>query len=138
MKKILIHFASLSFALTLIATPLEKLKEEIDKSIAKDHIAGVAICVGDLSGIKFSYAQGMSEKGGNTPMTIDTIIDVASVTKVVATTTALAILNLPTPKDIPATSENSVSTGPGQRTQAFTLLFSWRSSSESDWLKRST
>lgn len=92
MKKILILFASLSFALTLIATPLEKLKEEIDKSIAKDHIAGVAICVGDLSGIKFSYAQGMSEKGGNTPMTIDTIIDVASVTKVVATTTALAIL----------------------------------------------
>ena len=92
MKKTLLYFITIFLAINLSASPLDKLREEINKSISQNHIAGIAICVGDLNGIKFSYAQGMSEKNGNTPMTADTIIDVASVTKSVATTTALAIL----------------------------------------------
>ena len=92
MKKILIFFVSLLFTLTASATHLDQLKEKINEAISKDYIAGVAICVGDANGIKFSHAQGMAEKGGKIPMATNTIIDVASVTKSVATTTALAIL----------------------------------------------
>ena len=92
MKKTLLYFLTTIITINLSASQLDELKEKIDQAIAKNHIAGVAICVGDSSGIKFSHAQGMSAKGGKTPMTTDTIIDVASVTKTVATTTALAIL----------------------------------------------
>lgn len=93
MKKALMYFVATLFAANLSANPFDELKEKINEAIAKDYIAGVAICVGDSDGIKFSHSQGMSEQGGKIPMTTDTIIDVASVTKSVATTTALAILH---------------------------------------------
>ena len=65
----------------------------MESAISRGLIAGGVVLIGDRKGILFERAYGRTSPGPNTPlMGIDTIFDIASLTKVVAT--APAILKL--------------------------------------------
>jgi CubicO group peptidase (beta-lactamase class C family) len=65
----------------------------MESAISRGLIAGGVVLIGDRKGILFERAYGRTSPGTNTPlMGIDTIFDIASLTKVVAT--APAILKL--------------------------------------------
>jgi len=67
------------------------IKRCIDKAITDGVIHGAAVVGGNPSQILFQYHQGLAVGGTDIAMTTHTIIDIASISKVVATTTALAI-----------------------------------------------
>jgi CubicO group peptidase (beta-lactamase class C family) len=62
----------------------------LESAIARGLIAGGVVLIGDREGTLFEKAYGKtSTEPGARPMTIDTIFDIASLTKVVATTPAI-------------------------------------------------
>lgn len=92
----MIKIAALALALPLIAqkTPeIPAVSQAIEDSIAKKQMPG-AVCIigsGDQILHKKAYGFRSFEKAGET-MTLDTIFDAASLTKVIATTSAIARL----------------------------------------------
>lgn len=70
---------------------LHKLENLINKAIEDGVIHGAAIVGGDNTQVLFRHSQGLAVGATDIAMTTRTIIDIASVSKVVATTTALAI-----------------------------------------------
>ena len=67
------------------------IKEIIESEILDRIICGAALVSGDAYGIRYAEAFGKAIPDKTVPMRLNTIIDVASVTKVIATTTALCI-----------------------------------------------
>lgn len=71
---------------------MTKTPEILDAAVRGGVLGGAAVLAGTTGGDRFSFATGSAEPFGNgPPFTLDTIIDIASVTKVLATTTALLI-----------------------------------------------
>lgn len=66
-------------------------KEIIESEIRDGVICGAVLVSGDAHGIRYAEAFGEAVLGTTIPMRLNTIIDVASLTKVIATTTALCI-----------------------------------------------
>ncbi|SDD84564.1 Uncharacterized conserved protein YbbC, DUF1343 family [Cupriavidus sp. YR651] len=90
--------AALLFAACLgvgIAAPLPQqvartLDAVIDAEIADSHITGAVVLIGDADGVLYRQAAGDRVSGPRAePMTVDTEFDLASLTKAVATTTAV-------------------------------------------------
>ena len=91
-KLLLILFSIVPFCLQVDAS-LERAKEIAQKSIDDGHIAGIAVICGTSTSIEKSFHLGNSSKNGQIPFDTNSIIDMASVTKAVAISTALAICN---------------------------------------------
>lgn len=65
----------------------------IESAIAKGHVPGAVLLVGDRQGVLYRKAYGhRSLFPQETPMTVDTIFDMASITKSVATNTSIMLL----------------------------------------------
>src|ERR1700674_2854410 len=80
--------AASAFAQNFPAT--EALDDAVDQAIRKDEIPGAVLLVGHSGQIMYRKAYGQrSVTPSAEPMTMDTIFDCASLTKVVATTSAL-------------------------------------------------
>ena len=93
----LVMFCSVAFAGELPAqqplplpgplTGTAKIDQVLDGAISHGLIAGGVVLIGDRQGTLFERAYGKaSAEPGSRPMTIDTIFDIASLTKVIATT----------------------------------------------------
>ena len=68
----------------------EKIDHLLESAIGRGLIAGGVVLVGNRQGVLFEKAYGrQSPEPGARPMTVDTIFDLASLTKVVATTPAI-------------------------------------------------
>lgn len=92
----LLIFGWLSAAVATAAWPLPAVPrtERIDRlmsgAIARGLVAGGVVLVGNSAGILFEKAYGkVSPEAGARSMTVDTLFDVASLTKVIATTPAI-------------------------------------------------
>ncbi|MBF0558458.1 MAG: DUF1343 domain-containing protein [Nitrospirae bacterium] len=69
---------------------LESVQDIVEKEIREGHLPGAVVLVGTREGIVYRRAFGYrSVEPSRLPMTEDTIFDIASLTKVVATTTAV-------------------------------------------------
>lgn len=66
-------------------------KEIIESGIRDSNICGAVLISGDAHGIRYAEAFGEAVLGSAIPMRLNTILDVASLTKPLATTTALCI-----------------------------------------------
>src|SRR5271157_2040999 len=72
------------------ATKLEPIQDIVEKEIREGKFPGAVVLVGTPKGVLYRRAFGYrSLQPRQLPMTEDTIFDVASLTKVVATTTAI-------------------------------------------------
>lgn len=91
-------FASIPYAFaddqaTQNPEPTKKIDSLIESAVSRGLIAGGVVLIGDHGGVLFERAYGNIVAGADAPLTrIDTIFDIASLTKVVAT--APAILKL--------------------------------------------
>jgi uncharacterized protein YbbC (DUF1343 family)/CubicO group peptidase (beta-lactamase class C family) len=81
------------FVHTAVAQRLAQMDSVIADEIAKKHLPGAVVLVGHKGRIAWRKAYGdRAVEPTREPMTIDTIFDLASLTKVVATTTSIMIL----------------------------------------------
>src|SRR5579875_735834 len=73
------------------ATPaLAAIAPAVEAEIAAGHVPGAVVVVGEHGRVVYRHAFGLRVAGPSpVPMTVDTIFDLASLTKVVATTTAV-------------------------------------------------
>ncbi len=65
--------------------------KNIEEQISKGLIDGAVVLAGDMEKDLFSGAYGIADRAKKVPMTMDTIFDIASVTKVVGTTSGLLL-----------------------------------------------
>jgi uncharacterized protein YbbC (DUF1343 family)/CubicO group peptidase (beta-lactamase class C family) len=72
---------------------LERVSTLVDEAVADRALPGAVVAVGNANGIVWQTARGQrATLPQPEPMTVDTIFDVASLTKVIATTTAVMML----------------------------------------------
>jgi len=112
---IVLLFAAIAFGQDLTSSRLAVLDPVIDEAIAKQQIPGAVLIVGHNGQVVYRKAYGSrSIVPRRDAMTLDTVFDCASLTKVVATTTALMQLweqgkfrmNDPVAKYLPEFAQN--------------------------------
>jgi uncharacterized protein YbbC (DUF1343 family)/CubicO group peptidase (beta-lactamase class C family) len=75
------------------AARLARIDGLVEEAIARQEMPGAVVVVGSADGVEYAKAFGRRAVDPATePMTLDTVFDAASLTKVVATTTAVMIL----------------------------------------------
>ena len=78
---------------SLSLTQLQKIDAVVNEEIAQRHLPGAVVLVGRNGRVAWRKAYGSrATDPANEPMTADTIFDVASLTKVVATATSIMML----------------------------------------------
>jgi CubicO group peptidase (beta-lactamase class C family) len=80
----------LAVALPCFAADTAAIDMLVSEAMGRNLVAGAVVLVGNRDGVLFERAWGRSASGPESrPMTVDTLFDIASLTKVVATTPAI-------------------------------------------------